>query len=422
MICEDFFYYLTPFLNLKTIKHFSQTSSFCHQVVFKFFISENKFILSKFKKYSQNFFDQGSKIISSHTNNYSKQLIIYQSLLSCLKHFDIVKKTLKRARNIQYEDLFCHICVFLSNKKFNRYFLPKMDDLIEFFPKTIRDEIYNQNEQLFLPIFPNYPQSDQCDEVIQLIEALSSSTRPLRKYHQLLAIDGIEWARTIQKSQLPELLANIYQKRLSPEQTSKSLQSMKNTDSFHIMSHMSQVETMTHYIGSVCLHHGYPHDNVIEKLCFQINQMRFKSTFFALDLVQKRFDRLIAMEIEGLASDLLHEILQMREDQFEMFIKHRNPIFCNFSHVYRFFSILSKLNSNCIDKVMKDERLVDFLKSDISILKHIDFLFCCLSENDFNNHIKNTRDHRLVWKGEEQGFRKVFKSYLSERTNELFFN
>lgn len=421
MICEDFFYYLTPFLNVKTIKQFSLTSSFCHQVVSKFLISENKLILTKFEKYSQQFFEQGSKIVSSNINNYARELIIYQSLINCLDHFEIIKKTLKRARNCSYDNLFCHICVFLSNKKFNRYFLPKMDDLIEFFPKTIHDEIYNQNEQLFLSIFPNYLQSNQCDEVIELIETLSSSTRPIRKYQQLLKIDGMDWASTVQKSELPELLANVYRKRLTPEQTSKSLFSMKNNDSFRMMSHMSQVETMIHHIGSVCLHSGYPNDDVLIKLCYQINQMRFKSTFYDLDFVQKRFNCLIIMEIKSLSSDLLCALLQMDEEQFKMFFKHRHTIFSNFSHMYRFFSILDTLKPNWIDAAMTDERFVDFLKSDISFNKHIDFLFCCLDENDFNNKVRNTRDHRLVWKGEKQSFKKVFYSYLHERTDSLFF-
>lgn len=414
---DDIYYHLLPFLNFNSLNNFSQSASLFREIVCRFLFVENKLLLSKFQKYSQSFFDQGSNILNSFKGNESKLLFIHNCLLSCVKYFSIVKNTLKKLRNVVVENLFSHICIFLSNKKFNQYFLIKMKELSEFFPKFINDEIYKQNEILFLQEFPNYSQSDQCDEVCELIESLSSSSRPLRKYQQLLKIEGIQWATTIQKTHLPEFLANVYNKGLSPEQTTKSLLSMKNNQSFYQMSQFSQVEMMTNYIGSVCIHQGYQNEEVIQNICFQVNQMRFITTFFDLNLLENRFKRLSDEGIGEFSSHNVYILLKMSGEQFETFLKNKSIVL---SDVYKFISIFSTLSPKLIQKAFKDQHFLDFIKSDMSYEKQICFLFCCLEESNFQILNKQPQDHRKSWKGDDRKFKKIFQRYLSQRTDHYF--
>lgn len=414
---DDIYYYLLPFLKLKSLVNFSQSSSFFHQIVCRFLFSENKLLLLKFEKYSQLFFDQGSKFLDSIKNNYPKLLFVRKCLNSCVKYFPIVKKTLKKLRNVDFDNLFSNICIFLSNKKFNQYFLINMKDLVDFFPKWMNDEVYKQNEKHFLQQFPNYSQSDQCDEVCELIEVLSSSSRPLRKYQQLSNIEGIQWAATIQKTHLPELIATIYNKGVSLAQATKSLLGMKNNRSFYQMSQFSQSEMMTSYIGSVCLHQGYQNEYVMQQLCFQSNQVRFITTFFDINLVETRFKRLLDEKIENLSSSIVYYLLKMNEEQFDLFVKYKSIVL---NEIYKFISMFYYLEPKLIENALNDQKFLDFIRTDMSYDKQICFLFSCLCESEFRLLEKDPMDHRISWRGEERTFKKLFQRCLDQQTNRYF--
>lgn len=418
-LCDDIYYHLLPFLKLETLKNLSLCSKFHHQVVFDYVVSQNKSILLKFKQYSSSFFDQGSKIVSSNQNIFSKSLCIFESLNNCLKFFPIVKKTLKRLKTINVENLFCNILTFVSNKKFNRLFLNQMDDFVELFPQSVQDEIYNQTEKLFLKDFPNYHQTGQCDEITEAIYSFSSSNRPLKRYHQMLKIEGLEWAEDIQKYHFPEFLANVYRKYLTLDQLQKSLTSMKDNKSFYKMSLFSQQELMMNYIGSICVHDGFSNETTLSKITVNVNQTRFITSFFDSKLVEKRFLRLLDENILENTSDIIHSLLSLDNDSFETFLKFKHQIFCSSCVMYSLFQVLSKMKPKMIENLLNDPSFINFIESDYSYEKRIQFLFCCLSNEEFNRKIKGTTDHRSAWKQDKQSARKVFFNFLNERAKRL---